>query len=207
VAVGDEIRLRFTDGVLAHGTVHVTVDYYTIGRAVDNDLSIPGDGRMSPHHAEIVRRNGGWMIRDRESAGGVWLDDERIDGEAWLGDGMTLRIGGQRAIVGVRRGLRLVTPDLAPEPVALRPVGRPRLAAAPVGHAPLGPGPVAPQPRVLRPVAPAAPPAPTLRAVPPPAIGRTAPRRRRVPVAVVAAVVALAAAGVAVAAMLGALGG
>ena len=217
MAVGDEIRLRFTDGALARCTIDVTVDYFTIGGAEDNDLRVPGDGRTSPHHAEIVRRNGGWVIRDRDSSGGVWLDDERIDGEAWLSDGMTLRIGGQRAIVGVRRPLRLVPP---PEPVAPRPVARPRTAAAPVGHAPLGPAPVAPQARILRPVEtveavrPVAPAGPPGLAVPLVATlsvsGPAALRRRRRQVrraTVVGALAGLLTAGLAVAALLGAFGG
>jgi len=151
-----ELRLSFTDGALVRRTVDIRGDYFTIGVAADNDLQVPAsDRRTSPHHAEIVRRNGGFMIRDRDSANGVWLDEERVDGAAWLRDGMTLRIGGQRAIVSVRSPLRLVTAD-APGPVAPAAPAAPRVARAPVaaapfGHAPLGPAPVAPPPRTLRP--------------------------------------------------------
>jgi pSer/pThr/pTyr-binding forkhead associated (FHA) protein len=67
-------------------------DCVTIGRRVDNHISIDEDN-ISRRHASIERRDGQYFIRDMGSANGTRLNDQRTD-LAQLNDGDRLRIGG-----------------------------------------------------------------------------------------------------------------
>lgn len=62
-----------------------------LGRAEDNELSLPG-AQVSRHHALVFWQDGEWRIRDLDSANGTLLDGRAIS-EAALTDGAHFVIG------------------------------------------------------------------------------------------------------------------
>jgi S1-C subfamily serine protease len=91
------MQLSFIQGAFAGRDVELTaIERYTIGRADGCDLRVPDDDkRASRQHAEIVRRDGNWFIRDLNSSNGVWIDGQQISDETLLRDGQTVRVGAQ----------------------------------------------------------------------------------------------------------------
>lgn len=63
-----------------------------IGRNLDNDIVVDSD-RASRYHAEIVREGKDYVILDKESRNGVWLNGSRIAASARLRPGDRIRIG------------------------------------------------------------------------------------------------------------------
>jgi Zn-dependent protease with chaperone function len=63
-----------------------------IGRNLDNDIVVDSD-RASRYHAEIVREGKDYVILDKESRNGVWLNGSRIAASARLKPGDRIRIG------------------------------------------------------------------------------------------------------------------
>lgn len=51
---------------------------FTIGRAQDNDITVP-DAEISRHHVKIINNSVDWEIRDLNSSNGSYINDERID--------------------------------------------------------------------------------------------------------------------------------
>jgi transcriptional regulator with PAS, ATPase and Fis domain len=51
------------------------------------------DERMSKEHASVRWDRGGWLITDRDSRNGTWVDGERISGEARRRGDTVLRLG------------------------------------------------------------------------------------------------------------------
>lgn len=65
----------------------------TVGRARDNELHLPYEG-VSEHHAEIVRvADGAYAVRDLGGEGGTYLNGKKVEGEAALHHGDTIRFG------------------------------------------------------------------------------------------------------------------
>ncbi len=58
------------------------------------------DSRVSRRHAEVLLRDGVWLIRDLGSSNGTHLNGERITGTSELEEGDEVRIGRQRLVVG-----------------------------------------------------------------------------------------------------------
>jgi pSer/pThr/pTyr-binding forkhead associated (FHA) protein len=67
------------------------VDSVTIGRTEENDVLVD-KGNVSRQHAVVLRRGGGWLLRDLGSTNGTWLRGEPVE-ERLLQDGDTFRIG------------------------------------------------------------------------------------------------------------------
>lgn len=53
-------------------------DITTIGRADDNSIVLP-ENSVSRYHAEIVRKNLGYAIRDKDSKNGVYINSSKIN--------------------------------------------------------------------------------------------------------------------------------
>ena len=71
------------------------------------------DSRVSRQHAEVLRQDGVWLLRDLGSSNGTRLNGERIDGERELDEGDEIRIGRQRLVVGhIARDLDATVVDL-----------------------------------------------------------------------------------------------
>ncbi|MGC9468956.1 MAG: FHA domain-containing protein [Anaerolineae bacterium] len=67
-------------------------DSITIGRAPDNTVTLDHP-QVSRYHAMIERLGTRRRIKDLKSANGVFVNGQRIDGEAWLNDGDEIYIG------------------------------------------------------------------------------------------------------------------
>ena len=72
------------------------------GRHPDSDIFLD-DVTVSRHHAELVRREGGYLVRDSGSLNGTYLNRERVD-EAPLDDGDELQIGTFKLVFLTGRG-------------------------------------------------------------------------------------------------------
>jgi hypothetical protein len=68
-----------------HGTAHAhelpapPIDRWAVGAAADCDLVLHDmTGCVSRHHAELIREDGAWTLRDRGSTNGIYRDQERL---------------------------------------------------------------------------------------------------------------------------------
>jgi len=50
----------------------------TLGRSPDNQVVLAEEPLVSRHHADVVWEDGAWLLRDRESANGTWVDGRRV---------------------------------------------------------------------------------------------------------------------------------
>lgn len=75
----------------------VNVEPFTIGRAPDNSLSIdesfPNGSTVSRYHAAIYRQGGQYVIEDRNSQNGIWVNG-RATAKNLLRDGWQVSVGG-----------------------------------------------------------------------------------------------------------------
>ena len=69
----------------------------TAGRRPDSDIFLD-DVTVSRKHAEFIRRDGEFFVRDVGSLNGTYLAKDRIDGEAQLKDGDEVQIGKYRLV-------------------------------------------------------------------------------------------------------------
>lgn len=80
------------NGAALEYTLHEGVTV-TIGRSQDNHIHIP-ERTVSRHHATIAYRSGVFIIKDEGSANGVFVNEERIEGEFPLIHGDVVRLYG-----------------------------------------------------------------------------------------------------------------
>ncbi|MEA2686398.1 MAG: hypothetical protein QOE93_1593, partial [Actinomycetota bacterium] len=88
--------LVVTRGPNAGSRLSLTKPVTTIGRHPDSDIFLD-DITVSRRHAEVVRREDGYYVRDAGSLNGTYLNRERID-EAPLANGDELQIGKFRLV-------------------------------------------------------------------------------------------------------------
>jgi len=62
----------------------------SIGREARNDIEL-SDTRVSRHHAVLWAENGGWHVRDLDSANGTFIDHAKVAGSSPLPQACTLR--------------------------------------------------------------------------------------------------------------------
>lgn len=63
-----------------------------LGRNLDNDIVINSD-RASRYHAEIIREGSSFLLVDKKSRNGVWLNGQKIATQAEIKAGDRIRIG------------------------------------------------------------------------------------------------------------------
>jgi hypothetical protein len=83
-----------------------------IGRESNNDIELP-DQRVSRHHAVLWAEDGGWHVRDLDSANGTFIDHTRVASRATLPPSCELRFHPNGPIVSVfiaKSAETLVTP-------------------------------------------------------------------------------------------------
>jgi FHA domain len=86
-----------------------------IGRDVGSDLPLTGRG-LSRRHAEIVRADGRWLVRDLDSANGTSVAGRPVTGPVLLHDGDVLSLGEVRLLFQGATG-----PQLGVDETAVRP--------------------------------------------------------------------------------------
>ena len=74
-----------------------------LGRSTENEISLD-DITVSRHHADIEAAGGGFRVRDAGSLNGTYLNLERIDGDATLGNGDEIQVGKFRLVFFVAPG-------------------------------------------------------------------------------------------------------
>ncbi len=104
------LRIQFSDNHQA--PVWLAAECFGIGSAADNELVI-GDADVAARHAEIRQQDGHYYLSDCHSAGGTFVNGERVGSNFQLRAGDRIRIGS--------RELQLVDPaksslKLAPPP-------------------------------------------------------------------------------------------
>lgn len=153
--------------------IAIRVPVVNIGRADYNDVVL-ADESVSTQHAKLQRREGVWMLVDLGSTNGSFVDGERVEGEAPVSPGATLRFGDASVIfdpkddgAAVEKGgstkmiqaIAVPAPAPASAPRTTEPMARPKAAPPAPASAPAR----APAPR------PPAAKAPSARPAPPPA--------------------------------------
>jgi DNA-binding NtrC family response regulator len=101
-----EITIKVLDGAVAKGAYSFRDFPVTIGRRLDNDISI-SDPSVSRYHCQIVRLGGTLRVVDLGSQNGIKVNDRLVQQEA-LADGDLLSIGGA--------SLRVQTGGVTPVP-------------------------------------------------------------------------------------------
>ena len=74
----------------------VTGTALTIGRSLDADVRFV-ERSVSRHHAELRRTRDGWLLIDRGSTNGTWVNGARVV-RALLGDGDVIQLGDARVV-------------------------------------------------------------------------------------------------------------
>src|SRR6188768_1632862 len=85
-----DARLEVTDA-LGRRIVPIAKDAFGIGRRETNDLRLAGS-EVSRDHAEIVAANGAYLVRDKQSRYGTYVNDEPVT-ERTLAHGDRIRLG------------------------------------------------------------------------------------------------------------------
>src|SRR4029450_393556 len=85
-----DARLEVTDA-LGRRIVPVGKDAFGIGRRETNDLRLAGS-EVSRDHAEIVATGAGFLVRDKQSRYGTFVNDEPVT-ERPLSHGDRIRLG------------------------------------------------------------------------------------------------------------------
>jgi pSer/pThr/pTyr-binding forkhead associated (FHA) protein len=71
----------------------------TIGKAAENDISLPDDPAVSRLHAVLEQFPAGWCLTDVGSSNGTWLNGERVFTARRLRHGDEIQIGHTRLLV------------------------------------------------------------------------------------------------------------
>lgn len=172
-APGPLASLLIRSGARKGERVAIRVPVVNIGRADYNDVVLAEES-VSTQHAKLQRREGVWMLVDLGSTNGSFVDGERIEGEAPVTPGATLRFGDASVIfdpkdegVEVAKGgsTKMISaiPAAPSKPAApaartTAPVSKPAPAPAPAAVPPTPPKPAAPKSAAPKPAPrPAAP--------------------------------------------------
>src|SRR3954453_8453062 len=76
----------------------LVADRSTIGKPVENDVSVADDATASHLHAVLERFAAGWCVTDLGSSNGTWVNGERIWASRRLRHGDEIRVGQTRLI-------------------------------------------------------------------------------------------------------------
>ena len=76
----------------------LVADRSTVGKALENDVSLADDATASRLHAVLERFAAGWCVTDLGSSNGTWVNGERIWTSRRLRHGDEIRVGQTRLI-------------------------------------------------------------------------------------------------------------
>ena len=105
----DRPRLVCLEGLLKGREIIITSSDFTLGRSRENKLAIEGM-LVSRRHAQIVLQDGQWILYDRDSANGTYVNNRRV-AQHTLRPGDEIQIG--PAIFAFQM------PGMVPAPVAV----------------------------------------------------------------------------------------
>jgi hypothetical protein len=71
----------------------ISRDVLTLGRAESCDIGLFGDASVEKVHARILKQGDHYLLADNDTAGGTYLNDERINGPTPLKAGDAIRVG------------------------------------------------------------------------------------------------------------------
>ncbi|MBN1569068.1 MAG: SpoIIE family protein phosphatase [Acidobacteria bacterium] len=91
-----QARLFYLDEAGKECWAKISPPRFTVGRSSGNDL-ILGQREISRSHAEILVRQGEYLLRDLGSKQGTYLNDVRVE-ESGLSDGDRIQLGGPHGI-------------------------------------------------------------------------------------------------------------
>ncbi len=87
------MKLIGITGMFAGREFSVAESGLTVGRGNDNVIVLDGDRQASRYHARFELADGAWLVHDRESVNGVFVNGKRIQGSARLADRDEVRVG------------------------------------------------------------------------------------------------------------------
>ena len=76
-------------------------DKITVGRSLDNNISIPHDTTLSSYHCTFIKRGNLIFLKDNNSKNGTIYDNNRIFEETMIMSGKIIQIGKQQLIVQI----------------------------------------------------------------------------------------------------------
>ncbi|HHY97514.1 MAG TPA: DUF3662 and FHA domain-containing protein [Firmicutes bacterium] len=88
----DSPYLIIMSGELSGSQYPLSEDRVSLGRSRSNDIVIPDPG-VSREHAEILHRQGAFILRDLNSMNGTFVNERRV-GEHVLSPGDSIKLGG-----------------------------------------------------------------------------------------------------------------
>ncbi len=83
--------LYVREGEMAGQSLSIETDEYMIGRGSTCELTLP-ERQVSRHHAQIIKRDGGYVLKDLGSKNGTHLNGEQVIGSVDLRDGDEVQI-------------------------------------------------------------------------------------------------------------------
>jgi hypothetical protein len=88
-----EAWLKVEAGFRAGRELILSKPVVTIGRAESCDVGLFGDPRVDKLHARIRRQGDSYLVEDADSAGGTFVNGERVGGPCRLRSGDAIRVG------------------------------------------------------------------------------------------------------------------
>jgi hypothetical protein len=88
-----EAWVKVEQGFRAGREVMMNKDELTVGKGESCDIGLFGDQGLDKLHARIIMKGNRFLLDDNGSAGGTYLNDERIDGPTPLKNGDLIRVG------------------------------------------------------------------------------------------------------------------
>jgi len=86
-------QLICTSGPYAGERFELRGEVIIVGRSQDNEVPLSLDKEISRRHAILKLESGQYVIQDKNSLNGTYVNDERIDGPRVLQDGDTILVG------------------------------------------------------------------------------------------------------------------
>src|SRR5262249_48582092 len=129
--------------ISAAGQINLGATRFAIGRAPDNQEML-SDAQASGHHAVIRPEGQGYVVIDRGSTNGTWVNGQRLEAEKprVLRSGDVIRIG--NTVFTYEVAANLVVPPTVVAPKAVIPPPPPSYTQPAAYYSPLPASPVGP---------------------------------------------------------------
>ena len=112
------MKIYFINGINAGASRELDKPVITIGREVDNDISILTGG-VSRYHARFAcGADGKWTVYDQKSTNGVKVNNELVAGKQLLEEGDVISLGDQTLRFGEKKDMKAeIASAFAPEAI------------------------------------------------------------------------------------------